>query len=128
MLLHGTVAKITSIGGNNIHSRIFQIEIVPVDENTRITEDHYIVDQWFVYNVADYVCADDDRAGSLEWLKKTLAPAAAFIDYFTDDSGNEGFVLHEGFHAAFFCCGVPGLPAESSGAIGGRFTRNICVR
>ena len=90
-----------------MHSRIFEIETAPVDEDTRITADHYIGDHWFVYNVADYVCADDDRAGSLDWLKETLAPASAFIDYFTDDSGNEGFVLHEGFQAAYFAAEFP---------------------
>lgn len=84
-----------------MHSRIYQIESFPVEPDYRITEDNYIGDHWFVYSVADYVANDEDRAGSLGWLKETLAPAAAFIDYFTDDEG-EGFILHDGFHNAYF--------------------------
>ena len=66
-----------------MHSRIYQIESFPVEPDYRITEDNYIGDHWFVYSVADYVANDEDRAGSLGWLKETLAPAAAFIDYFS---------------------------------------------
>ncbi len=84
-----------------MHSRIIQIETFPVDEEYRITEDNYIGDHWFVYSVADYVAPDEDRVGSLEWLKASLTAGSAFIEYFTDDDG-EGFILREGFHAAYF--------------------------
>ena len=97
MHLYRTAAE----GGLIMHSRIFQIEAFPVDADYRITEDNYIGDHWFVYSVADYVAADEDRTGSLEWLRETLKAGASFIEYFTDEDG-EGFILHEGFHAAYF--------------------------
>ena len=84
-----------------MHSRIFQIETFPVDDDYRITEDHYIGDHWFVYSVADYVAEDAGRAASLEWLKETLSPGAEHIEYFNDEEG-EGFILLAGFHAVYF--------------------------
>ena len=58
----------TADGGMNMHSKIFQIESFPVEENYRITEDNYIGDHWFVYSIADYVAEDESREQSLEWL------------------------------------------------------------
>lgn len=84
-----------------MHSRIFQIESFPVDKDCRITEDNYIGDHWFVYSIADYVTEDEDRENSLEWLMDTLSCAESFIEFFSDEDGS-GFILHDGFHAAYF--------------------------
>lgn len=84
-----------------MHSRIIQIETSPVDEASRITEDAYIGDHWFVERIADYVAEDEDRANTIEWLKESLAAGVAFIRWFSEDDG-EGFVLQEGFHKAYF--------------------------
>nr|DAW90215.1 MAG TPA: hypothetical protein [Bacteriophage sp.] len=85
----------------NMHSKIFQIESFPVEENYRITEDNYIGDHWFVYSIADYVAEDESREHSLEWLKDTLSCAEPFIEFFSDIDGC-GFILLDGFHAAYF--------------------------
>lgn len=84
-----------------MYSRIFQIEVFPVGEDYRITVDNYIGDHWFVYSIANYVMEDENRDRSLECLKVALAPGTGFIDYFADDNG-EGFILREGFRAAYF--------------------------
>lgn len=84
-----------------MHSRIFQIEEHPVAPDDRITEHHYNYDHWFFYNVADYVAEDGNRTASLEWLRNALKTAGSCIEFFTEDNC-EGFVLHEGFHAAYF--------------------------
>ena len=51
-----------------MHSKIFQIESFPVEENYRITEDNYIGDHWFVYSnlepkMSALNTAYDDRYG-----------------------------------------------------------------
>lgn len=84
-----------------MHSRIIQIESFPVNEDDRITEDTYIGDHWFVERIADYVAHDDNRDGTIEWLKESFSAATSFIRYFSDETG-EGFVLKEGFHTAYF--------------------------
>lgn len=84
-----------------MHSRIIQIESFPVNEDDRITEDTYIGDHWFVERIADYVAHDDNRDGTIEWLKESFSAATSFICYFSDETG-EGFVLKEGFHTAYF--------------------------
>lgn len=84
-----------------MHSRIFQIESSPIDEYSRIDENNYIGDHWFIYSVANYVAADEDRAESLEWLRETLKAGASYIEYFSDEDG-EGCILHEGFHHTYF--------------------------
>ena len=84
-----------------MHSRIIQVESFPVSKDNRITEDTYISDHWFVERIADYVAHDDNRDGTIEWLKESFSAATSFIRYFSDETG-EGFVLKDGFHTAYF--------------------------
>ena len=84
-----------------MHSRIIQVESFPVSKDNRITEDTYIGDHWFVERIADYVAHDDNRDGTIEWLKESFSAGASFISYFSDETG-EGFVLKDGFHTAYF--------------------------
>ena len=83
-----------------MHSRIIQIEACPVDESEFITPYAYCDDHWFTNSIADYVAEDEDRTGTLQWLKDTLAPGERHIEYFEED-GNEGFILHQGFLKAY---------------------------
>ena len=54
-----------------MHSRIFQLESNPVDEDNRINED--TIPEWFTNSIADYVSdvKGEDRDGDIEWLMRT---------------------------------------------------------
>ncbi len=93
-----------------MHSRIIQIESHPIDDEDLAVASDYWDDHWFTNNIADYTDDDGDRAGSLEWLKETLAAAKEYIEYFVDDDG-EGFVFGDGFHAAYFSDAYAGFAA-----------------
>lgn len=84
-----------------MHSRIIQLETAPVPEEERTESYEYDGEHWFLHSVADYVINDEDRDGTLEWLKQELAPAAEHIDYFTDERGG-GLIFHSGFRQAYF--------------------------
>ena len=84
-----------------MHSRVIQISESPISEDSYIHSDSYPVDHWFLNNIADYVAPDDDRTGTLKWLKECLSNNNAPISFFCQEGG-KGFELQAGFHTAYF--------------------------
>lgn len=84
-----------------MHSRIIQIETHPIPVESRITSSHYDYDHWFTRSVADYVADDEDRDGTLDWLRESLEPLGDKVAFFNKPDG-EGMILSVGFLEAYF--------------------------
>lgn len=83
-----------------MHSRIIQLETLPVEDVGRIGPDDFC-DHWFTYSIADYVDNDCDSEDTLNTLKAILGAYPEHVDFFEDDNG-KGVIFHEGFTQAYF--------------------------
>ena len=67
-----------------MHSRIFQVDIKPIDECDYIEESNYW-DHWFLNEVADYVVDSRDRNYDIDWLKSCYESKG--IEFGADKNG-----------------------------------------
>lgn len=65
-----------------MHSRIFQLSVMPIEEDNYIRESKYY-DDWFTREIADYVDGDTDRDADIEWLKSCVRG----IEFGVDENG-----------------------------------------
>lgn len=82
-----------------MHSKIIQLENMPLEEDDRITEEDFY-DTWFTASVADYVDDDYDRDDTLKTFKNILGTCQEHVEFFEDEYG-EGVIFHAGFVQAY---------------------------
>lgn len=80
-----------------MHSRIFQLTQTQLDPAVFLDAYSLDYDHWFFHSVASYAEKDEDRTGSVHWLKACIALDNPHIVW-RDDS----FVLREGFLTRYF--------------------------
>ena len=71
-----------------MHSRIFQVSTMPIDEEDYTCESYYY-DHWFLHQIADYVDEDCDRDDSIEWLDS----CAKGYEICQDNNGNYRIIV-----------------------------------
>ena len=74
-----------------MHSRIFQVNIAPIDKSDYIDESYYY-DHWFLNSVADYVNECTNRNDDIKWLKGCYENKG--LSFGKDDNG-EYFIVED---------------------------------
>lgn len=89
-----------------MHSRIIQLEDAPTAKALWNDCKCYDNNEWFMSTIADYVCEDEDRDDTIDWLKgelkKSLGDKVTFFKDEDDLIGGVGFLFHEGFREVYF--------------------------
>lgn len=84
-----------------MRSSIIQVSQFPINADSYISPGSYPHGHWFLSHVADRVESDNNRARTLERVKKCLCNNDAPVSFFRQGN-NEGFELREGFRTAYF--------------------------
>ena len=107
-----------------MHSKIIQLETLPIEDVGRIGPDDFC-DHWFTNSIADYVDDDYDSEDTLETLKAILSAYPEHVEFFDDDDG-KGVIFHKGFTHAYYA-GQYGAFREALKALEAKTTlENFC--